>query len=549
MDGASLAMARLSIVDPAAGSDLIADESGTISIAFNGEIYNYRELRTDLIRRGHRFATATDTEVVVHLYEEEGENCVRRLRGMFAFAVCDGDRLFLARDRLGIKPLHYAYLEDEDVFLFGSEIKAILQAPEWKPEVNVQAMADSFLLGYATGTQTYVRGVSSLGAGCTMTVTRRGSVRIGAQRPYFDRAPDRREIPFDEAVRELGDALADAVDRHLTADVEVGSTLSGGLDSTVLALLSRERSAGRPITFTIADHPRHPDLIQAGLVAEMIGAEHCPTVMRFADYLAAIPGFVAAEEQPSSLYGLPFYLLSRQIGQRVKACLHGEGADELFGGYREYLDRGYRLRAIQSRLPLVQHLPALPSEEALAVVTRLSEATTFDDYLEAILAANFGDALERLHLDVVDKCAMAAGVEIRVPYLDDRVVEVVRHLPVRYLVRGDIGIQKYILRRLCLDRFGPRTIDVVLRGKLGVPSAGIRYLRMFDRLCDEILPEDYLTRHEWAGWFGTKRELFLFDMFVDIFVVHRGDPTGIGDVLEYMRTRAGAAGLAAAGTR
>lgn len=549
MNGQHIAVARLSIVDPAAGCDPVTDETGRISIAFNGEIYNHRELRADLIRRGHRFATATDTEVVVHLYEEEGTACVEQLRGMFAFAVCDRDRIFLARDRLGIKPLHYAYLESEQVFLFASEIKAILRAPEWKAELDVQALADAFVLGYPVGTRTYLTGISSLAAGHTMTVTRRDAIEIGPQVPYFDRTADPDDdMPFDAAQLALGEALADSVERHLAADVEVGLTLSGGLDSTVLALLARECSAARPITFTIADHDRHPDLVQAGLVARMIGAEHHPTVIRFADYLAAIPGFVTAEEQPSSMYGLPFYLLSRRIAGRVKACLHGEGADELFGGYREYLDRQHRIRAINGRLPLIRHLKVLPSEAALDIITRLTRAAGFDDYLAVILELNRGDALERLHLDLVDKSAMAAGVEMRVPYLDDRVFGLVRRLPARHLVRTDIGVQKYILRRLCLDRFGPGLIDVVLRGKLGVPSAGIRYLQMFDRLCDEVLPDDYLTRHEWAGWFGTKRELLLFDMFVDIFIEHRGDGSAVGDVVDYLRARAdrgGAARLAA----
>jgi asparagine synthase (glutamine-hydrolysing) len=537
-DNCQMAVARLSIIDLRAGCQLITNETGSISIAFNGEIYNYRQLRTELERRGHVFTTKTDTEVVVHLYEEAGADCVRQLRGMFAFAVFDGKQVFLARDRLGIKPLHYAFVPEAGLFLFASEVKAILQCPAFSPRLDMQALADSIVLSHAVGTRTFVEGVQSLAPGHTLTVPCHSDMRVGEQLPYFVRHPARDEsISLKEAQNALEDVLEDSVGLHLAADVDVGLTLSGGLDSTILALLAQERHRPPLITFTLADDVEHPDLAQAGVIAEMLAAEHHPVVLGFDEYLSAIPSLIAAEEQPSSLYGIPFQLLCTRIAERVKVCLHGEGADELFGGYREYLDRQHKLSAICRGLPLLKRLGVMPSDEAIAIIERLSSTASFDDYLSTIFAVNLADPLERHHLDVVDKCAMAAGVEIRVPYLDDRVFELVSQLPLRFLVRADIGIRKYILRLLCLERFGLRLTDVVLREKLGVPSSGVHHLMRFDRLCDEILPEDYLVNHELGYCFASKRQLLMFEMFIEIFMVHRGDSNAVGNVLDYLEAR------------
>src|SRR5262249_26084831 len=160
--------------------------------------------------------------------------------------------------------------------------------------------------------------------------------------------------------------------------------------------------------------------------------------------------------------------------------------------------------------PLLKRLGVLPSDRVISIIEGLSSAISFDEYLQRIFEVNLADRLERHHLDPVDKCAMAASIEMRVPYLDDRVFELVSQFPVRFLVRADIGIRKYILRRFCLERFGFRVMDVVLREKLGVPSAGIHLLERFDRLCDAVLPEDYLARHEFGYCFETKRQLLMF---------------------------------------
>jgi asparagine synthase (glutamine-hydrolysing) len=533
-----LAATRLAIIDPGAGTQPIYNETGQLCLVFNGEIYNHAELRANLERSGHTFKTRTDTEVIVHLYEELGDECVRQLHGMFAFALLDGDRLLLARDRLGIKPLHFAFLPESGVFLFASEIKAILREPAYAPRLDRRALADTIALGHMVGDQTLFEGVRSLLPGHTMAVSLGERVSIGEPRRYDTRDSVRDpSLGLDEALERLEAVLARAVETHLAADVEVGLTLSGGLDSSILAAFAAELAPGRLRTFAVADHEDQADVVQARRVAERIGSDHRTVLLSFEDYLEAIPALIASEEQPSSsLAGMPFYLLCRVIAGEVKVTLHGEGADELFGGYTPYLDRRSRLSHLKERLSLLRNLGVAPNPSAVRTIRRLS-AGSFDQYLEELFDINMAEPLERQHLIPVDKSSMAAGVETRVPYVDDAVVEVVRSFPLPLLVRPDLGVRKYILRRLALQRFGLGMTDAVLRQKYGVPTAGLLHLDRFDRLCNEALSDDYVTRHEFGQCFRSKRELVLFDLFLEIFLEHRGDSAAVGSVLDFVRSR------------
>ena len=201
-NGVHLGAARLSILDPDAGPQPLYNETGQICIVFNGEIYNHHELRADLKRKGHVFTTATDTEVVLHLYEEVGDDCVHDLRGMFAFAILDGERLFLARDRYGIKPLYYTFLPEGQLFLFASEIKGLLQCPEYTPRLDMQTWADSFVLGHAVGTETFFAGVKSLAAGHTMSICWDEQTSISEPKPYFTHKFIRnQDLSLNEATR------------------------------------------------------------------------------------------------------------------------------------------------------------------------------------------------------------------------------------------------------------------------------------------------------------------------------------------------------------
>ena len=352
---------------------------------------------------------------------------------------------------------------------------------------------------------------------------------------------------IDEAQAALEATLDAAVQTHLAADVEVGLTLSGGIDSTLLALLAQRHVQPPLLTFAVADHDTQADLVEAAHVARLIKSTHRSVVMTFDDYLDVIPGLIEGEEQPSSLYGAPFYFLCRTIARDVKAVLHGEGADELFGGYAPYIDRVSRLAFIKDRLRLLKPLGIAPSDRALESIRALASAATFDEYLERLFADNMGDPLERQHLVPIDKCAMASGVEIRVPYLDRAVVELVSRMPFRFLVKPDLAIRKYILRRLIISRFGVGLLDVGLREKLGAPAAGKAHLARLTRLCDEMVPDQYVKRHEFGRFFASKRELIMFDMFLDVFMTHRGDSTAVGSVIDFIRARVSTGRSAPAG--
>ena len=536
----TIGAARLSLVDLRLGGQPVYNETGEIAVCFNGEIYNYRELRETLLRKGHTFRTESDTEVIVHLYEDHGERCVEHLHGMFALAILDGDRLLLARDRVGIKPLYYASVPEAGLFLFASEVKALLQCPEFTPRVNTEALADALLLGHPVGASTHFENVRTLPPGHTLTVMLDGVPRVGIPRRYYELPAVRSHLSIDEAIEAFGASFARAVTTHLSADVDVGLTLSGGLDSTVMALFCREQQHPRPLlSFTIAGDERHADLVLAARVARLVGTEHVPVVMSFEDYLGAIPGYVAAEECPTGLHVLPFYVLCRTIGKRVKACLIGEGADELFGGYPEYLDRYARQIELPERLKQLGSEGVRPSPEAVEIVRRYGEAREPEEYLTAVFAANLTDALERNHLHPIDKCAMASSVEARVPYLDDGVLDLATALPFAFRVRPDLGVGKYLLRRLCLERFGAETLDIVLREKQGLPHAGAGHLSRFVEACERQLPDDYLGRHELGRYFTSKFGLVVFELFHEIFFVHRGRHEAIGPVEEFLAARAG----------
>lgn len=541
---ADLGSTRLKIIDPAADAQLLYDESATACLVFNGEIYNHRELRAELTARGHRFRTHTDSEVVIHLYEEMGRACVTRLRGMFAFAVSTQFEVLLARDRLGIKPLYWMADPATGTVLFASEIKALLAALPGRPSLHLPAFADSIALGHPVGTSTFFEGVHILPPGTTMEVrVEAAGVRVEDPVSYVTPVARDDTMSYQDAEERVAATFEDAVRRHLDADVEVAFTLSGGIDSTLLALFAAEQTDEPLRTYTVADHADHPDVGQAHTIANLLGSDHRTTILDRDSYLDAIPRLVRAEEGPASLYGLPFQVLCERIGEDVKACMHGEGADEVFGGYIEYLVRDYRVKAFQGALRRLKRVGLPPSDAAIETMLRLVPAPTIAEYLEAVFAVNLGDPLQRLHLDPVDRSAMSAGVEMRVPYLDDELIALAARVPLRHLVRWDIGVRKYLLRRLALRRFGaaygPALLDVVLREKLVAPSSGARLLQNFDEECDRRLPANYLDRHELGAAFRTKRHLLMFEYFCAAFLDHRGDVDAVGDIMGFLESRGG----------
>ena len=542
--GVRFGVRRLSIMDVAGGAQPTYNETGEICVIANGEIYNHRELRAKLQAMGHRFSSHCDTEVIVHLYEEYGDRCVDHLRGMFAFAVADGDRLLLARDRLGIKPLYYSTVPGGVVF--ASEIKALLRCPELRPALDLQAFADSRAVGYPVGDRTFIEGVRSVLPGHTMTVSSGPDGPTLAARRYY-RVPTEHDecVTFDSAQDLLIDMLRGIVRSHLAADVEVGLILSGGLDSTVLAMLARD--AGRPMrAFSVADSPTHPDLVQAARVADGLGWPHHVAVLSFEDYIEAIPSYIHAQEAPAKLGGLPLYLLFQHVGGQVKACLNGEGADEVFGGYEEYADRSRLARIRESGLRSYRELGSLGvglSPQALEVINTVAARQSYPEYLDRLFTSNLHDQLVRNHLELLDKCAMAAGVEMRVPFMDHQLVNFVIGLPARHKVNPGFGIQKHVLKRAALRAWGGDgpLADSVLRRKIGAPTAGSRSQTELIELCERELPTDYLTRHELGRCFSSKFDLLMHELFCEIFLAGRGtSPAGLS-MRGFIAERAGQA--------
>lgn len=539
--GLWLGVRRLSIVDVPGGGQPVYNESGEICVIANGEIYNHRELRARLQARGHRFTSRCDTEVIVHLYEEYGDRCVEHLRGMFAFAIADGGRLLLARDRLGIKPLYYAAVPGG--FLFASEIKALLRSGELTPALDLRAFADSRVVGYPVGDRTFIEGVRSVMPGHIMVVTEGPEGPALADREYYRLPAGHDEtITFDEAQDRLISMLREVARSHLAADVDVGLILSGGLDSTVLALLARDEG-GSPQSFCVASSPEHPDMIQAARVAGSLGLRHHCLVVGFEDYLGAIPAYIHAAERPGPLGGMGLLSVFQRASREVKTCLNGEGADELFGGYADYLVPEGLGSNLARGLRGVNGAGLRLSDQTLEIIDTVARHESLPAYTERLLSVNMRDQLVQNHLEPIDKCGMAAGLEVRVPYMDHVFAEFVMSLPPEYKVHQGLRIQKYVLKRAALRAWGGDGViaDSILRRKIGAPAAASRYRERFARMLEHELPEDYLAGHELGRFFGSKLDLLLHELFCELYLTGRGTaPAGLS-MRDFIAERAGRA--------
>src|SRR5438309_9187516 len=334
--GVALGMRRLSIIDVAGGAQPIANEDRRLRVVFNGEIYNYQEIRSRLEREGHRLVTGSDTETLVHLYEDHGPSLVQYLRGMFAFALWDARRqtLLLARDRFGIKPLYY--WQARGGLAFASELPS-LQAMEWFPgRIDRRAVRDYLAFGYVPDPHSVFEGVRKLGPGQLLVWERDGSVRVSS---YW--SPSRAEqtrIDEREAAQELRRLLADAVRYHLVADVPLGAFLSGGVDSSVV-VAEMSRQMDRPVqTFSIGfEEPEFNEAKDAAAAAKAFGTEHTALIVH-PDVDALIEDVVASFDEPfGDSSAIPTYLVCRLARQHITVALSGDRGDELFGGYSRYL--------------------------------------------------------------------------------------------------------------------------------------------------------------------------------------------------------------------
>ena len=484
----SIGAARLAIVAPTHGSQPLEEAATGIAVAFNGEITNAPELRRALVLDGHPCRGPSYTEVVMRAFMAWGEAAAARLSGMFAVAVRYPDRLLLLRDRHGIKPLAFRLDQAGGRFLFASEARTLARETA-RPCLDLRTLADFAVMGVPVDGATFFEDVSELRPGHMMRITWRRGVEIGPQHSFDPAETTRNAEPIPEASADaqFASTLTAAVDRHLAADVEIVACLSGGLDSAVLALLAAERLAAPLRTFTVAEAADHPDAFAAASLAHRIGARHDCLVVSFEDFLAAIPATLARVEMPDVAAGPLFTLLCRRIGASARCCLNGEGADELMGGYRRYRNPERAIEAMLAALARVQHAGLTPREAVVLRIERLRAAAARGHALRALIDHDLTDPLERGHLQPVDRLSMAASVEMRVPYLDDPFVTLVRSLPLQHVMGQPGGNGKAMLRRFARRRFGALVGDIAERPKLMMPDAARGHLTRFRALCRRAL--------------------------------------------------------------
>ena len=520
---AGLAHRRLSIVDLAGGHQPLSNEDGTVWIVFNGEIYNHADIRPELEAAGHQYKTRCDTETIVHAYEQWGDRCVERLRGMFAFAIWDAPRrrLLLARDRLGIKPLYWTQAGTR--LLFGSEIKAILESGLVRAEPNERAIPELLSTRYLSGSETLFRRIHRLMPGHVL-VFERGQVttRCWWDIPVAQRDGSSARLSDHEAVAQFRTKLEDAVRTRLMADVPLGMFLSGGLDSSAIAALMAGM-IDRPLqTFTVAFKQRaFSELDYARQVARSIKADAHEIVIDDRDFFGALPRLVWHEDEPiAHPSSVPLYFVSELARSHVKVVLTGEGSDELLAGYGKYPRAliNWRVGRLWSVAPdpvrafvadtLVPHLPGRIgryAKRSFLAMPRTPELMFFDNFASiglrrqaSLLAPRLGllatqenayapsrgyfdapngdsSVLDRvLYTDLKtylvellmkqDQMSMAASIESRVPLLDHHLVEFAAALPPRMKLRG--FTTKWILRK-AVQGILPR--EILTRRKVGFP--------------------------------------------------------------------------------
>jgi asparagine synthase (glutamine-hydrolysing) len=517
----ALGMRRLSIIDLASGKQPICNEDGSVVVVFNGEIYNYRELTEELRQRGHTFATASDTEVIVHLYEEFGEDCVHKLRGMFAFALWDvrRRRLFLARDRLGIKPLYYTQVGER--LVFGSEIKAILQHSEVQARLDLEGLSNFLSFKYVPAPQTMFAGIFALPPGHVLACDRHGiTVRSYWDLSFAQMAPDSQNGQGSEEdyAEQLETLLRESVNLHLMSDVPFGAFLSGGVDSsTIVALMSQ--FLNEPVkTFSVGfegDAEAYSELPYARLVAEQYETDHHEIFIRPHDLIDLTEKVIWHLDQPiADQASLANYMVAELASRHVKMVLTGEGGDELFAGYARYAGEQLSLlfRSIPGpfrslALAASAHIPGLRRPKiALYALCQTDEVTRltnwfplFNREMKAALLSDgfkgmlngasadrvFAEQLARtdaidplsrmLYVDTKlwlpddllargDKTSMAVSVEARVPLLDHKLVEFAASLPPHLKLRR--LTRKYLLKKVSRAWLPSRIID---RKKEGFP--------------------------------------------------------------------------------
>ncbi|HEX9042913.1 MAG TPA: asparagine synthase (glutamine-hydrolyzing) [Trebonia sp.] len=555
---AAIGHRRLSVIDlPGGEQPMRAPGEDDVVLTFSGEIYNYTELRRELMARGHLFRTRSDTEVLLHCYLEWGADCVRRLNGMFAFGVWDGRRqeLLLARDRLGVKPLYYA--PQPEGVLFGSEPKAILAHPQFRAEIDSEGLAELFSqVGTATPGHGIYRGLAQVRPGTLVRVGRNG-IRVST---YWALEARKHTDDLTTTAGTVRDLLADAVGRQTVADVPLCSLLSGGLDSSVVSALAadslRRRDDAKLATFSVdfagSADVFTPDLLRpshdepfALAAAGHIGSRHGTITLAAEDLVTAQWAPLAAHDLPTfgDMY-VSFLLLCREISRQSTVALSGEAADEVFGGYAWYhvpallAAPTYPWAARGSWEPLLHpdvrarvrlgEYAADRYAQALTEVPRLAGESPWERRIREVLYLGLTRWLPFL-LDRKDRLSMACGLEVRVPFTDHRLVEYVWNVP--WAMKEADGIEKGLLRLAAhgllpdhllrrrksiypgaADKAYERAVDAQLRQLLAQPGAPL-----FDLISREALTAAYTADPRLPGLMSvqpspTSTAAFLLDV-------------------------------------
>jgi asparagine synthase (glutamine-hydrolysing) len=533
-----LAHRRLAIIDLDTGHQPMANEDGTVQIVFNGEIYNFLELRAELIAKGHAFRTRSDTETIVHAYEEWGPQCVTRLRGMFAFAIWDAnrERLLLARDRYGKKPL-FLY-QAADLVLFASEIKAILAVPGVQRRVDREALWDYFAYRYVPGPATLLQGVRKLMPG-SYVVCERGAV---VETPYFvpdDGKPATAEPAAEDPVSAFLTQLEEAVQVRMISDVPFGAFLSGGIDSAAVVAMMSRHSAHPIKTFSVGfAESAYSELTYARAIASQFHTEHHELAVSQQHLMEHLPALVRFRDAPvAEPSDIPIYLLAREARRTVKMVLTGEGADEFLGGYPKHVLERYvctyqhvpaavrrglieplcrslpygfrRAKTAVANLGLADRRERMPhwfgalTDPERCRLTRLAAPRANSDSAPRFDSCRGNSALrDILYFDQTswlpdnllergDRMTMAASLEARMPFMDHQLAAFVSGLPDEWRVRG--LTTKRILRA-AMRRVLPA--EILERPKIGFRVPVNEWFRgsMRGYLTDHLLAAESRTR-------------------------------------------------------
>lgn len=529
-DNVALGFRRLSIIDLDKGGQPIYNEDKSMVIVFNGEIYNYKELKEELINKGHKFKTNTDTEVILHGYEEYREEIFNKLRGMFSFVIYDikNNTLLGVRDPFGIKPFYY-YKNDKE-FMFASEIKGMLANPNFKKEINDKSLKMYLIFQYSVFEETFFKNVYKLKPGHYF-IYKNNNLEV---KQYFDIIYQKEDKPYEEYQREITKVLEDSIKYHkVTSDVEVGSYLSGGVDSSYVVAKAKPNK-----TFSVGFEENGFD--ETKLAHDFSDIMHVKNSSRYIskeDFFSSLPKVQYYTDEPhANLSTVPLLFLSELAAKDVKVVLSGEGSDEMFGGYNEYLEPNIvklymklpsfikkSMASVSKKLPhfpgkntiikysksfcerYIGHAQVMTEEEANNILTdRLKDNMTTTDVLRPYYdkVKNEDDVLKKMYIDMnfwlpqdillkADKMTMANSLELRVPFLDKEVWDVARKIPTKYLIRNNKT--KEIFRSVAAKEMPE---DWSSRRKLGFPVPFSKWIREEKYYLEvkKYFNEDYVSK-------------------------------------------------------